>query len=852
MKAIYRKICTGISFSKGNPVLDIFCRDAENNRHCIKVFGLPCYFYVDENEHIEEDDMKGSVIGEYHGFTSLFGRKLKKVKVRKISEVRKLGRTYHGFESDMKWDKKSLLDLKITDKFVYDNGKAYTLDDRFSILNSNENESKTEDGLSVSTVVEDTVNKQLVAEAKRDEKILSESTPPIGEKPFEIRTVIFDIEVIVDKRDDLRTYNGKIVCVVMWDSYTRIYHRFKLEGSEKELIIKVLEKFKQLDPDLISGWNVDFDMNWIINRADYYNIDLSFYFIGGKTWVNKYTDSSGNFHEDINLGGRILIDGMELYKKRTMTTEKLSSYSLKFVAVTEGFPEWEDLGARIKELWSKDPDRIVDYCETDVQRTKDIMYKLKLLEGALTTCMFFGCGFDDVNTNSKVIESMAFLLKRDRILPNIVRGRSKPNVEGAVVLDTISGLHNNVGIFDAASLYPSIIVGLNISPECLVPGKDLFEDNTSKCATVKAGENTHHFLKKQHKLGLMAEVTIEMRKLREQIRANRQEATKRGDDKSFSLYNDQEKVAKGVLASIYGVMGFKDFRLFNEDCANSITAVGRGMIAKIKSSLENEEFKVIYGDTDSVFIKTKGLESGLKAKDLINKMMPEYLKEFGVEDPVIEVNFEKLFRWILFIKKVSPKRKTKLWKRDAGSAKKAYIGYINYKESAGGEMKPVSELYYRGVALRRSDSALVLKSTMKRFFELMEDGYYKRSIDLLKETYKSFNKLDKRFVAMPRSINEEEANNPWANGMRYSKEHLGFEFNDDEMPKLLYVKNQYKYPATDVICYQEGHEIPSEFEIDYDIMFNKLIRAKFEPIVESLGLSWDTQIGNQASLEAWM
>ena len=114
---IYRKVGSGISFIKGKPALNIYARDAYNNRHTLVIPDLPCYFYVKENEVFEEEDMK-SVIGMYNGYYSLYGEPLKKVVVKKISEIKRLGRLYGGFESDLKWDKKALLDLQITARII--------------------------------------------------------------------------------------------------------------------------------------------------------------------------------------------------------------------------------------------------------------------------------------------------------------------------------------------------------------------------------------------------------------------------------------------------------------------------------------------------------------------------------------------------------------------------------------------------------------------------------------------------------------------------------------------------------------------------------------------------------------
>ena len=851
MSLVFRKVGTGISFGQGGrPYLDIFARDENNKRVVVKVPNLPLYFYIKEDEQLEDSDFK-DIIGEYHGYHGLFGEKLKKIKVKRIRDIRRLGKNYHGYESDVKWDKKMLLDLKITDMFVSDGSRVCTLDSRFNAMVDTEQDILTDDGLSISTTVTSESDKLLVSKALEDQEALLKQKPKIGNEPFEVRHAIFDIEVIVDSREDLRTFNGKIVCVVIYDSYEKKYHEIRLDTSEKELVKEVLRVFKNIDADIISGWNVEFDMGWVINKAIDYDLDLSVYFPGGKTFISKYTDHEGKLRQQFYIGGRSMLDGMDLYKKKTMTTEKLASYSLKTVAVVEGFPEWEDYGARVKEMWETQADTVVEYCKKDVEATLHIITQKDLLGGALTISKFYGCGFEDVMTNSKVIESMAFLLKKNRILPNIVRGREKAKIKGAKVLKTMAGVHKNVGIYDAKSLYPSIIRGLNVSPECLMVGKDLFEDKTADCVSVDIDGIKHFLIKTDKKMGLMTEVITEMQKMREDIRARRQLAVEAGDDVLFKLLNNEEKVCKGVLASVYGVMGFNGFRLFNQECANIITAVARGTTMGIVEKMDSDEFKVIYGDTDSVFIQTKDIEHALTAQVMINKITFDYVKSMGVSENVIQVSFEKYFRWIMFSKKASVKLKSKIYKRDPGNAQKRYIGYISHVEGAEGKMKETNELYYKGFELRRSDSAKALKIVMKEFFNLMKDGDYKKAVTYLKSVKKEFSTYDKDYIAMPRSVNNEDANGPYPRGLRYSKEVLQFEFADDTMPKLLYVKPNYSMPKTDVICYQDGHVIPESFVIDYDLMFDKLIKAKFEPILESLDMYWDTEINNQQSLDAW-
>ena len=832
-------------------MLDIFCRDRNNSRAVVKVYNLPIYFYINESERMESEDAK-SVVNQNYGYFSLYGVPLRKVRVRKISDMRRLGKLYSGYESDVKWDKKMLWDLKITDMFLEENGRVYSLDPRFNALNDVELIA-TEDNVSSSTIVASQDTKDRVSKAMDELESINNIKNKDSIEPFAVRSCVFDIEVIVKSKKDLMTKEGEIVCVCLHDSYTGVVSSFRNEGSERKLLLDVLDYFRNHEFDIISGWNVKFDMGWIIERAELYDIDLTLYFSGGQTMISKYTDNSGRYAEKFYIGGRELVDAMSLYIKKTATTEKLSSYSLKAVNLVEGGEDYEDFGARVKEMWAKDPDTVVKYCEKDVLATVNIVNKKDLFGGALTICKFYGCSFGETMTNSLVIESMMFLLKKNRVLPNIRRDLEKAEIVGAKVLKSAYGLHSGVGILDAASLYPSIIQGLNISPECIRSSAEFdsgeFKD---KIIDVPVNDKKIFMLKKEHKLGLVTETIMEMRKLRETIRSKRMQCVRDNDLAGVKLANNEEKVAKGVLASVYGVMGFSGFRLFNEDCANMITAVARGMIKTIVDDFKDPKCEVIYGDTDSVFIKMPNAEYGFEVKDAVNELTLNYVKKFGVDEKVIDMNYEKYFRWIMFNKKASPKLKSKIYKKDMGTAKKKYIGFISHVQDGARSLKEVNDLYYRGFELRRSDSAKVLKVVMKEFFQLMMDGDYMKSIKYLKSIKDEFSGYDKDYIAMPRSVNVEDANDPWANGKRYSEKYLKFEFDEDTMPKLLYVNENAGFPNTDVICYQDKHVIPDGFKIDYNMMYEKLIKKKFEPIVESLGLFWDTSIDNQGVLDKWL
>ncbi len=834
---IFKKLGTGISWTKGRPVLNIYARDENNKKVTIPVEGLPIYFYARETEKIEEEDMK-KIVKITSGYRSIYGDDLKKVFVHKISEMRKLSRVYHGFEGDINWDKKMCLDLKITDMFWYEDGKVMTLDKRFV-------------GPIVNEIVNQSVNSTIVINARQTGKNTAARVLQAEQTNFKFRVCCIDIEVIVENKDKLNTYEGEIVCAVLYDSYKGKYYCLKQNdvGGERQLLRDIWQCIKEHDFDILTGWNVEFDIRWIIKRAEFYGIDLSEYNREGDIKIFSYTNKAGKFVENIQIPGRSVVDGKELYIKQTKTTEKRASYSLKSIAVAEGFPEWEDLGQSVKRNWEADQDKVVEYCRLDVERTYQIIDKKSLIHNAEILCAISGANLDESMWNSKVIDSMLFLYKGNRVLPNITYlKKDEKDIEGGKVMKSIKGMHKNVAVLDAGSLYPSIIVGFNISGETLVKPTDL-RDHYTINVNVNGEDRTFAYLKSGIYQGLLPEIVLELRKLREKIRTDRRTATEEKDEVRVKQLTDEEKVLKALLASVYGVTGFDSFRLYNEDVANTITGIARGVVLETIDKLQSERFNIIYGDTDSVFIQVKDHLEGEVAKDKVNHIMLEYVKGFGANETIIDMNYEKFFRWIMFSQEPSKKLKTKIYRKKTKSTKKKYIGYISYIEGKDGLMVPTNELYYKGFELRRSDSSKALKRVMKTFFLLMEDGDYQKSIDYLRDIKKEFHTYRLNDIAMPRAVNKEDAAGPYPRGMKYAKEVLKFDFIDDELPKLVYVKPQYKMPRTAEICYQDHHRIPNCFEIDYDKMFDRLITKKFEPILEALGVYWDVAVNDQMSLE---
>jgi DNA polymerase II len=106
---------------------------------------------------------------------------------------------------------------------------------------------------------------------------------------------------------------------------------------------------------------------------------------------------------------------------------------------------------------------------------------------------------------------------------------------------------------------------------------------------------------------------------------------------------------KILMNSFYGVLGTAACRFYNPALANSITGAGREILLWSKRWFESAGFKVLYGDTDSLFVSSHGGEAGatsalgrhLAAR--LNEELSQYIRERWRVASRLELKFEKLY-----------------------------------------------------------------------------------------------------------------------------------------------------------------------------------------------------------------
>lgn len=437
--------------------------------------------------------------------------------------------------------------------------------------------------------------------------------------------------------------------------------------EEKEMLEKWAEFIVELDPDIITGYNINgFDLPYLLNRAERLKADKLKKLSKIKNTVTKIKHSKGKSKSfknrdfvDLNIDGRIILD-MYIY---VMKEHRLRSFTLNNVSFTFLGEQKEDVHhSMIYELWNADEftrRRLAIYCMKDAYLPLKLAEKLMTLYNYSEMCRVTCTPLKFILTRGQQIKVSSQLhrkaLEHNYIIPNIrIKMPENPDeegYEGAYVLDPIKGYYDiPIVTLDFASLYPSIMMAHNLCYSTLLrPGEekqmhpdDYFRSPTGDC-----------FVKEHIRKGILPIILEELIGARKKAK----EDIKKAESAELKAVLDGRQLALKISAnSVYGFTGAQIGQLPCLQISSSTTAVGREMIEKTREIIL-ERFKisngykhdsvVIYGDTDSVMIKFGVNE--LKEAMSLGKEASEYVSGFFKRP--IKIEFEKVYFPYLLMKK---------------------------------------------------------------------------------------------------------------------------------------------------------------------------------------------------------
>lgn len=546
-----------------------------------------------------------------------------------------------------------------------------------------------------------------------------------------------------------------------------IYEKY---ATEEELLLAFIDYWKLDYPDIVTAWNLPFDIKYIINRIK--NLfgeekvkELSpvkrFYSRSRKVKLQNQE----YYKEQYVINGISLIDYLEMFDKFNITP--MPNLRLDTVGeMVANMPKLKFDQDNLSDLAIHDWNRFVDYNIRDVEIILKIEEATNYLK-VLRMLSYMGCTlFEQALGTVAVVTGYACVnaYEENKIIPTFPEKKNWREYAGGFVKQPIVGRHKHIVSYDLNSLYPNAMITLNISPETkygkILERNDnhIIIENTNSKRYKISNENFLKFIKKeqiaiakndvlfsQKRRGIFSRMVEEVyngrvddkkriKKLKKELENSKDSITKKEIEDKISRLDIMQYSKKIYINSCYGALANKFAPMGDIDLAEAITVTCQNVIQssmiiiqdickkiaqKYGKEIDNSEQMIVYGDTDSQYISITKLVDIIEKPFLVdNKLNPFYI---NLVDDVIEKFLNKgMHRWAKDeLNSVDPRFE---FKREAIcdvaiflDAKKVYVMHV--LNSEGFDLPEEKQWKYVGGKLASSSTPNTLKKDIKKIIE---------------------------------------------------------------------------------------------------------------------------------------
>jgi len=552
----------------------------------------------------------------------------------------------------------------------------------------------------------------------------------------------------------------------------------------------------------------------------------------------------------------------------------------------------------------------VSYNIRDVELVDQLEDKMRLINLIITMAYDAKCNYADVFSPVRTWDCILHnaLLKKNIIVhnPPPVNPDTDRQIIGAFVKDPKPGQYDWVVSFDAASLYPSIMMTFNMSPETLVDGQKYLADEEKSIVrlldyevdtktihdegvTMVANGQCfrkdkkgiipelieHYFAARQVAKKQMLQEEKKLQHIDEEYKDStsvEREQMRWKTQSAISALNSKQMAAKILMNSLYGGLGNIFFRYNDKRISEGITMTGQLIIRTVGNKL-NEYLNeacgtkdveyAFYSDTDSVYFTfgplVKKYFSGKSNAEIV-----KLLDQFCVDkiEPTINNACAELLDYLnAYQRRIGFKREV-IGDRGIWIAKKRYA--INVHNAEGVAYDP-PKLKVMGMEIVRSSTPAPVRKALKDSVAIALTKTEEDIKTYVSELETNWVKQKPEDIAFPRSVNGlleyKDSNNIFKKAtpihvrgaliynhmiesLRLTKKYQLI--GEGDKIKFLYLKEPNPI-GTHVISFLS--ELPVEFNIhkyvDYDRMFEKSFVDPLDSLLSCIG--W--QLREQASLE---
>lgn len=661
------------------------------------------------------------------------------------------------------------------------------------------------------------------------------------------------------------------------------YRQFMSESSMLESFLNFWSDEENI-PDIISGWNSRlFDIPYLINRC------LKFFdekMVSRFSPWGKLNHSSvyikGKEHKYYEMLGIVQLDYLDIFKKYAfLSYGNQESYRLDHVAhvvLGEKKLNYEEYG-NLTNLYEMDHQKFIDYNVKDVQLIERLEEKIGLIELVLTMSYFAGVNYTDTLGTTAMWDTIIFrnLASKKVAIPPF-KPKPKSKFAGGYVKSPMVGRHSWVCSFDLNSLYPSIMVQYNMSPEKICPkvtggvtvdkllrGEPISREYDDM---IMAANGSHYLKDSEGVLPRMIKqiyddrVISKKKMLDAQTKIQKNDLHKRKYERDYSYYKMRQLALKTLLNALYGACGNNYFRYYDLRIAEGVTLSGQLSILWAEKAVnkfmnkilntKNEDY-IIAIDTDSLYVSMEKIVEKFNPKKPID-FLDKFCEE-GIE-PILTDAYQKLFEKMNCFENRMVMKREAIADSGIWTAKKRYILQVHDNE---GVRYSEPSMKVMGIESVKSSTPQVCRNEFSKIFSIILNEDERAVQKYIEDFRKRFSSLPPDEVSFPRGASDVDK---WSSKSTVYKKgtpiHIrGCLLYNKRIRDLNLVKKYEPIKNGEKIkfCYLKlpnpiheniisfSHGLPKEFElheyIDYDMQFQKTFLDPLNIILHSIG--WDSE-----------
>ena len=654
-------------------------------------------------------------------------------------------------------------------------------------------------------------------------------------------------------------------------------------ADEYELLEKFMSWWVSEYPDIITGWNSKFfDIPYLISRIGrIFGNDAKNSFSPFNMTRKRTITIHNQERTTYDIKGVTHLDYLDLYQKFTYAAQE--SYKLDYIAEVElGKNKLENQYETFREFYENDWNKFIDYNIIDAKIVDELEDKMKLIELIATMAYDSKCNFEDIYSSVRTWDCLLYnhLLEKNIMIPQKKQFTEQTGIKGGYVQEPIPGKYKWVVSVDATSLYPSIIMQHNLSPEkfadvspldCTVDSLLERRHDTSNLKEQNLSMAANGYCFTRETQGLFPEITQKFFDDRQRYKKLMKDAERKYEKTKdpkllddIAKYNNFQMARKIQLNSLFGAMGNKYFRYFDERIAEGITLTGQFIIRETAKALDEYLNKFVgteginysfYSDTDSCYITLdplveKYMQGMTKDQiiDAIDKLTTDKL------EPAINAAMADICGYMnAFDEKIFFKREaiadTGIW-----IAKKRYA--LNVYDNEGVRYTE-PKLKVMGLEIVRSSTPAPVRKSLKEAVRLCLTAEETDLQEFVDATWQAFKDMTPEQIAFPRGCNNlkkySSSSHIYSKGtpmhvrgaLMYNHQlrgakltHKYQEIREGDKIKFIYLKEP-NIIFENVIGF--NGKLPPEFDlhryVDYDMMFTKAFIEPMNTITQ--GLNWN-------------